>query len=243
MTPTPTPKRKRYLWGCLLTLAVLIGLAGITLHVKTYQPTASANQASQTATVSKNVTTFKVKNSKLTVVFYPGGLVVPASYSNWASQLAQAGYTVKLVHFPLNLAVLAPNQAKKVVGPHEQYVIGGHSLGGAMAARYAAQADKKNLKGVFLLAAYADQKGRLDHSKLPVLSVTASRDGVLNWANYEANKKYLPRDTTFTTISGGNHGGFGSYGHQQGDQAPHISNATQQRQVAHLLIKWLKRIN
>ena len=189
------------------------------------------------------MTTFKAKNSKLTVVFYPGGLVEPASYSNWASQLAQAGYTVKIVHFPLNLAVLAPNQAKKVVGPHEQYVIGGHSLGGAMAARYAAQADKKNLKGVFLLAAYADQKGRLDHSDLPVLSITASRDGVLNWANYRANKKYLPRDTTFTTISGGNHGGFGSYGHQQGDQAPHISNATQQQQVAHLLIKWLKRIN
>ena len=207
------------------------------------QPTASANQASQAATVSKNVTTFKAKNSKLTVVFYPGGLVEPASYSNWASQLAQAGYTVKLVHFPLNLAVLAPNQAKKVVGPHEQYVIGGHSLGGAMAARYAATADKKNLKGVFLLAAYADQKGRLDHSKLPVLSVTASRDGVLNWSHYEADKKYLPRDTTFTTISGGNHGGFGSYGHQQGDKVAHISNTTHQKQVAHLLIKWLKRIN
>ena len=240
---TPTSKSKHYLWGGLLTLAILIGLAGIILHVKTYQPTASANQASQAATVTQNVTTFKAKNSRLTVVFYPGGLVEPASYSNWASQLAQAGYTVKIVHFPLNLAVLAPNQAKKVVGPHEQYVIGGHSLGGAMAARYAAQADKKNLKGVFLLAAYADQKGRLDHSDLPVLSITASRDGVLNWANYRANKKYLPRDTTFTTISGGNHGGFGSYGHQQGDQAPHISNTTQQQQVAHLLIKWLKRTN
>ena len=240
---TPTPKRKRYLWGGLLTLAILIGLAGITLHLKTYQPTASANHASQAATVTQNVTTFKAKNSRLTVVFYPGGLVEPASYSNWASQLAKAGYTVKIVHFPLNLAVLAPNQAKKVVGPHEQYVIGGHSLGGAMAARYAAQADKKNLKGVFLLAAYADQKGRLDHSKLPVLSVTASRDGVLNWSHYEANKKYLPRDTTFTTISGGNHGGFGSYGHQQGDKVAHISNTTQQKQVAHLLIKWLKRIN
>ena len=112
-----------------------------------------------------------------------------------------------------------------------------------MAARYAAQADKKNLKGVFLLAAYADQKGRLDHSKLPVLSITASRDGVLNWSHYQTNKKYLPRDTTFMTISGGNHGGFGSYGHQQGDKAARISNATQQQQVAHLLIKWLKRIN
>ena len=226
---TPTSKSKRYLWGGLLTLAILIGLAGIILHVKTYQPTASANQASQAATVTQNVTTFKAKNSRLTVVFYPGGLVEPASYSNWAAQLAQAGYTVKIVHFPLNLAVLAPNQANKVVGPHEQYVIGGHSLGGAMAARYAAQADKKNLKGVFLLAAY--------------LSVTASRDGVLNWSHYEANKKYLPRDTTFTTISGGNHGGFGSYGHQQGDKIAHISNATQQQQVAQALIKWLETIN
>ena len=239
---TPNPKRKRYLRGCLLTLVIMIGLAGVTLYVKTYQPTASANQASQAATVTKNVTTFKAQNSKLTVVFYPGGLVEPASYSNWASQLAQAGYTVKIVHFPLNLAVLAPNQAKKVVGPHEKYVIGGHSLGGAMAARYATKANKVNLKGLFLLAAYTNQKSQLEHSKLPVLSITASQDGVLNWDNYYANKKYLPKNTSFSTISGGNHSGFGSYGQQKGDKVAKISNANQQKQVAQTLIKWLRTV-
>lgn len=215
MTPIRN-KRKYYFLGVLLILVLLLGLAGAFLHMNTYQPTSSAKQASQHATVTKNVTTFKAKNSKLTLVFYPGGLVEPNSYANWAYQVSKEGYTVKIVHFPLNLAVLAPNQAKQVVGPHEKFVIGGHSLGGAMAARYAAKADKTNLKGLFLLAAYADQKGRLDHSQLPVLSVTASQDGVLNWTNYHANKKYLPKDTTFSTISGGNHGGFGSYGHQKG---------------------------
>lgn len=236
-------KRKHYFLGGLLILVLLLGLVGTFLHMNTYQPTSSAKQASQHATIIKNVTTFKAKNSKLTLVFYPGGLVEPDSYANWAYQVSKEGYTVKIVHFPLNLAVLAPNQAKQVVGPHEKYVIGGHSLGGAMAARYAAKADKTNLKGLFLLAAYADQKGRLDHSQLPVLSVTASQDGVLNWTNYHANKKYLPKDTTFSTISGGNHGGFGSYGHQKGDKTSKISNAEQQKQVAQILIKWLKTIN
>lgn len=233
-------KRKHYFLGGLLILVLLLGLVGTFLHMNTYQPTSSAKQASQHATVTKNVTTFKAKNSKLTLVFYPGGLVEPNSYTNWAYQVSKEGYTVKIVHFPLNLAVLAPYQAKQVVD--EKYVIGGHSLGRAMAARYAAKADKTNLKGLFLLAAYADQKGRLDHSQLPVLSVTASQDGVLNWTNYHANKKYLPKDTTFSTISGGNHGGFGSYGHQKGDKTTKISNSEQQKQVAQILIKWLKTI-
>lgn len=241
MTPISN-KRKHYFLGGLLILVLLLGLAGAFLHINTYQPTSSAKQASQHATVTKNVTTFKAKNSKLTLVFYPGGLVKPDSYANWAYQVSKEGYTVKIVHFPLNLAVLASNQVKQVVGPHEKFVIGGHSLGGAMAARYAAKADKPNLKGLFLLAAYTDQKGRLDHSQLPVLSVNASKDGVLNWTNYHANKKYLSKDTTFSTISGGNHGGFGSYGHQKGDKIAKISNAKQQKQVAQILIKWLKTI-
>ena len=67
-------KRKHYFLGGLLILLLLLGLVGTFLHMNTYQPTSSAKQASQHATVTKNVTTFKAKNSKLTLVFYTVGL-------------------------------------------------------------------------------------------------------------------------------------------------------------------------
>ena len=47
------------------------------------------------------------------LIFYPGALVAPASYSEWAQE-ATKGYDVYIVHFPLNLAVLAPNAQNKL---------------------------------------------------------------------------------------------------------------------------------
>ena len=69
---------------------------------------------------------------------------------------------------PFNLAVLNSNAADKVMSKFnniENWYIGGHSLGGAMAASYAAK-HQDNLKGVVLLAAYPTKE--LD---IPVLSI------------------------------------------------------------------------
>lgn len=235
--------RLKHIWKILvLILGLIIGIGGAYLHHATYRPTTTAQQAVRSAHTTKDVTTFKAKHSRLTVVFYPGALVQPASYAPWAQQVAQAGYTVKIVHFPLNLAVLAPNKVHEVIGSDENYVLGGHSLGGAMAARYAHHQHNPHLKGVFFLAAYADQKGRLDHSGLPVLNITGNRDGVLHWDKYSNNKKYLPTTTQFVTIPGGNHSGFGSYGLQKGDRSATISNQEQQVQIAHTLTAWLHEL-
>ena len=65
-------------------------------------------------------------------------------------------------------------------------MIGGHSLGGVIASRYAAS-QKNGLKGVFS-ASYPDEKGSLAETNLPVLSLTASNDEVLNQGNYQAAK-------------------------------------------------------
>ena len=236
-------KAKKVIIFIISIIAILLVAAAGWLHFSTYHPSYTAQKVAQTANQTNKATVFKARHNKMTVIFYTGALVEPDSYSIWAKQVANAGYTVKIVHFPLNLAFFNVNAADKLAGKNKNYVVGGHSLGGAMASRYGHGSHNKYLRGIFLLGAYADEKGRLDKTNLDVLSITASHDKVLNWQKYQTNKKYLPKNTSYQTIKGGNHGGFGSYGHQKGDGQATISNANQQKQVAHLLINWLNKVS
>lgn len=113
-------------------------------------------------------------------------MVAPASYSEWAQEVATKGYDVYIVHFPLNLAVLAPNAAEQIIKDHPQqnFVLAGHSLGGVMASRFVAE-NEQRIKGMIYLASYPDEKGALNKQDLPVLSITATNDGVLNWTSYQ----------------------------------------------------------
>lgn len=235
--------QKRLLWfvGVLVAL-VLVGL--FYIKTITYTPTSMALEASQKATDENGALYFKGNEEKPALIFYQGALVESASYSIWAEKVAQAGFSVYLVKQPLNLAVLGQNKAEQVIRSNHltNYVIGGHSLGGVMASRFAAEQDNNELKGVFFLASYPDEKGSLSTYKGQVLSLTGSEDGVLNWQAYDKAKKYLPKQTFFEEIKGGNHAGFGSYGEQKGDKAAGINNDEQQQDVANLLISWLKTI-
>ncbi|WP_430601716.1 hypothetical protein IGJ02_001710 [Enterococcus sp. DIV0724b] len=236
--------QKRLLWfiGVLATV-ILVGL--FYIKTITYTPTTMALEASQKAHDENGVLFFKGNEEKPALIFYQGALVENASYSIWAEKVAEAGFSVYLVKQPLNLAVLGQNKAKQVIHSNDlkNYVIGGHSLGGVMASRFAAEQDNNALKGVFFLASYPDEKGSLSKFKGQVLSLTGSEDGVLNWQAYDQAKKYLPKQTVFEKIKGGNHAGFGSYGEQKGDKPALINNDEQQEEVANQLIDWLKTIN
>lgn len=235
--------QKRLLWfvGVIVVL-IMVGL----FYVKTitYKPTTTALEASQQATDENGVLFFKGNEEKPALIFYQGALVESASYSIWAEKVAEAGFSVYLVKEPLNLAVLGQNKADQVIRSNHltNYVIGGHSLGGVMASRFAAQQDNRELKGVFFLASYPDEKGSLSPFKGQVLSLTGSEDGVLDWQAYDKAKKYLPEQTIFQEIKGGNHAGFGSYGEQKGDKPAKINNDEQQEAIALKLIEWLNTI-
>lgn len=230
-------KSLKWLLGIIITLVVLVSLTVIFVRGKEYQPSSSANIAAENSTIVNNTIKFQGDDSHPKVIFYPGALVDPKSYSIWANKVAQAGFSVYIVRFPLDLAVLNVNAANKIQG-NSEYVIGGHSLGGTMACRYAKNHPKK-LKGVFLLASYPEKKGDLHEIKVPILSLTGTNDGVLNYTNYKKAKKLLPINTVYEQISGGNHAGFGSYGKQKGDNPASISNRKQQNIVSKLLINWL----
>ncbi len=229
-----------------LTIAGLIFsivcLVLLSLKNQVYYPEMQAREAVESAKAKKNFTYFEGSRKPL-VIFYPGALVEPESYGIWAKKVSEKGYPVAIAHFPLDFALLSVNRADQL-DKKGGYVIGGHSLGGVCAARYAAEKKhQKDLKGVFLMASYADEKGDLSKSRIPVLQITASRDGVIKKTRLKENSRFLPEDTVKEVIQGGNHSGFGAYTMQKGDNKAKISTRQQQEKIAEIMIRWLDSLN
>ena len=172
------------------------------------------------------------------IIFYPGGKVEYTAYAPLMREFAKKGYFCAVVKMPLNLAVLDANAAKDVKEAHPEissWVIGGHSLGGAIAAKYAAISD---FDGLFLLAAYSSTD--LSDKDIPVASVYGDADGVLDMEEYNASKTNLPADMTEYVIKGGNHSQFGSYGLQEGDGKATITAEIQRTETVRCVLDILK---
>lgn len=168
------------------------------------------------------------------IIFYPGGKVEYTAYAPLMKAFAGEGYFCALVKMPFNLAVLDSNAAKDVKEAHpemDRWIIGGHSLGGAMAAKYAAISD---FDGLFLLGAYATTD--LSDKAINVVSIYGDADGVLNMESYQEYKSNLPADTKELIIEGGNHSQFGSYGLQEGDGEAGISADEQRSQTVRFVL-------
>ena len=136
---------------------------------------------------------------------------------------------------PFNLAVFDINAAKGItekLPDIEKWYIGGHSLGGSMAASHAAK-NADLYEGLVLLASYSTSD--ISSSGLDVISLYGSEDRVLNLDKYVEYKANLPADFDEYVIEGGCHAGFGSYGAQKGDGIPSISGEEQLQLTAQLL--------
>ena len=185
-------------------------------------------------TSSQNGVMFDGPGTEELLVFYPGGKVQETAYAPLLRTLAEEGMDVYLVRMPFRLAVFGADKIEDALEETADYAhvyIGGHSLGGAMAAHYAAE-HPEGLDGVILLAAYSTKPLPED---LPVLSVYGSEDGVLNMEKYGENRPNLP-DLQEVVIEGGNHAGFGSYGEQQGDGEASILPETQWAKTAEAIL-------
>lgn len=164
------------------------------------------------------------------LIFYPGGKVEYTAYAPLLHGLAKEGVLCVLCKMPCNLAVLDSDAAEgmqEIFPGIDKWYIGGHSLGGLMAAVHVAEhADDYN--GLILLAAYSTKD--ISSSGLQVLSVYGTQDGVLNMEKYTNNLTNLPADRNECIIEAGCHAQFGSYGEQDGDGTPGISGE-EQRQI------------
>jgi len=168
-------------------------------------------------------------------IFYPGGKVEHAAYEPLMEACAAKGFLCVLVEMPFRLAVLDINAAD---GIREQFpdihrwYIGGHSLGGSMAASYLGE-HAEEYEGLILLGSYSTED--LSGTNVEVLSVYGSEDGVLNRDKYKECIANLPGDYSEVVIEGGCHAWFGMYGAQSGDGVPSISNEEQIHQTAQAL--------
>jgi pimeloyl-ACP methyl ester carboxylesterase len=179
-------------------------------------------------------------------IFYPGGLVDERAYSPLARAIAAEGFFVAIVPAPLKLAVFNPFAAYPVIRENRfvrTWAIGGHSLGGAMAARFVFE-DSVACRGLVLYASYPDASNNLSRRNLPTLSISASLDGLATPETIEATKAFLPPPplTRFVVLEGGNHAQFGDYGRQNRDNEATMSREEQQRRTVEETVRFLRAL-
>lgn len=166
-------------------------------------------------------------------IFYPGGLVDPAAYAPLMQRLSDGGILAIIVPMPLDLAVFGVGSADDVVAryPHiDTWIIGGHSLGGAMACEYIKDGTSE-IDGLALLASYPADSTDLSWLPIAAISIYGSEDGVAS-SDFEQSLERLPDNASIELILGGNHAQFGDYGPQEGDGVATLSRDEQQRLTA-----------
>ncbi|MCX8062971.1 MAG: alpha/beta hydrolase [Anaerolineales bacterium] len=186
----------------------------------------------------------RAASSDIGLILYPGGRVDFRAYAPLARSIAAQGYPVFLVKMPLNLAVFNPNAAEAVMASYSQigrWAVGGHSLGGAMAANFAKK-HPQPVVGLVLWASYPASSDDLSQTGLAVLSVFADRDALATLDKIQASRSLLPSDTQWVRIEGGNHAQFGWYGDQPGDGVASISRQAQQEQILLATVQFLESL-
>ena len=238
-------------WWALLSLPVIL-IVGFMVWA--YTPPAPMPEAlavmqsdARVKVEASSTVTFTPADGQPTtgLIFYPGGRVDPRAYAPAAHAIAEMGYFVAIVPMPLNLAFFAPDSALGVIEQNpsiQHWVIGGHSLGGAMAARFAST-HPNAVGGLALWAAYPDSGDDLSESDLQVVSIYGTRDGLVTADKIGDSRRLLPRSTRWVAIEGGNHAQFGWYGSQSGDNDATIDRLEQQAQTIRAVLRLLESVS
>lgn len=241
MTQSKKCSNKKKILLVTLTIFILL-LVSATIYVNDYYHASvtalSALENSETVTITsieEDALAFIPANPVAGLIFYPGGKVEYTAYAPLMHALAEKGILCILPEMTCNLAVLEMNAADGLSDhfPNvDTWYLGGHSLGGSMAASYL-EKNAATYDGLLLCASYST--ANLSQLGLPVLSIYGSEDTVLNAEKYEEYKINLPADYTEYIIQGGCHAYFGSYGAQNGDGLPSITEAEQWKQTVDIV--------
>ena len=208
------------------------------------QPALAAMRPDGAVTVTETATSIVLGPTDVTeagggtgVFFQPGARVDARAYAAVLRPLAAAGHPVVIAKQPLGIAFLALPAFDAARSGHPEvtrWVVGGHSLGGTVAALQADDTDTDGTApavGLLLFASYpaGDVSGSLTAA---AESVSASRDGLATPAKIQASRADLPSGATFTVVDGGTHAQFGAYGIQPGDGTATISDDEARRLIS-----------
>ena len=231
--------RKRWLFtglGLLLVLAL-----GCALYLTDYyhSDTEAISAFSPSTLISTKQTdgaiVYAPEVPEAGLIFYPGGKVEHTAYEPLMKACAEQGLLCVLVEMPFRLAVFDIAAAAGIPEQYPQvdsWYMGGHSLGGSMAASYLVK-NIDQFDGLILLGSYSTAD--ISKQDINVLSIYGSEDQVLNHESYNKYRNNLPENTWELVIDGGCHAYFGMYGPQDGDGTPTISNIEQIMQTANAI--------
>lgn len=248
----PLPRRtgwRRAAGPVLLVLGVgwLAGIAWLR-PLSAVEPALGAMRSDATVTVTESATRIVLSPTGTpdgtAVFFQPGALVDPRAYAAVLRPVAESGHTVVIGKPPLGIAFLDVNAfdaARSDEPSATGWVVGGHSLGGVVAAMEADDADSDATapaRGLLLYASYpaGDISGSLTSA---VLSISGSRDGLSTPAQVDASRADLPPGAEFTVIEGAVHAYFGDYGPQPGDGTPTISHDDARDQISRATVDFV----
>jgi pimeloyl-ACP methyl ester carboxylesterase len=174
------------------------------------------------------------------IVFVPGARVDSRAYAHLLRPLADAGYLVAVLKEPFGFALNA-DHGRKVLDLHPEishWVVGGHSLGGTVAASLADDDDR--VEGLALFASYPANP--IIRNDLKVVSISGSSDGLASPADIEASRGSLPPNASFVVINGAVHSSFGDYGDQPGDGSPTIERSAAQAEISRATLALLAAV-
>lgn len=169
--------------------------------------------------------------SDTALIFYPGAKVEAIAYLPLLSQICQSGITCILVEMPFHMAILDANAAEEVFAAFpeiQHWYLAGHSMGGAMASKFA-EDHADSVDGLILLGAY------LYGNYPPEDTLTVY--GSLN----QSVEEKIDYTENIVEIQGGNHAQFGNYGLQKGDLPATITAQEQQRQTVAAILQFIRR--
>lgn len=235
MNKKPVSRRKKWLLAGGVVLLILALLAGVFFwYVSDYyraEDVALAVMAQDNGiTVQDNLTILSPTDPTDTaIVFYPGAKVEAEAYLPLLDQIRQTGVTCILVHMPFHMAIFDADAAEEVMAQFPEirhWYMAGHSMGGAMASKFAAdhpgQVDGLILMGAYIYGDYPEEK-------------TLTIYGSLN----QSVEDHIDYTENIVEIEGGNHAQFGNYGPQKGDLPATISAQEQQSQTVEAIEAFL----
>lgn len=176
-------------------------------------------------------------------IFYPGAMVDPKAYVPLCRKIADNGIQVYLVKMPWRLASKGYNKPKELklfADTTKTYILSGHSQGAKMAAQFVFE-NPGLISKLILIGTTHPRDVSLADSKIPVLKIYGSKDGVADEESIMNNKPKLPATTKFVRIEGANHSQFGYYGYQLGDHTATISREVQLAETVRTITAFIKQ--
>lgn len=224
---------------CFLLWAV-ISTSWLTDSVRTRGVDPSMLRSSAAVSVQADASTLTFlpasSNGRPGLIFICGSGIAAEAYAPLLRPVAEAGYAVFVIKLPYRFApfeshrLLAIKRARDVIAAHpaiSHWVVSGHSLGGAIAARMV-QTDPVPFSAMILIGTTHPKDDDLSSLQIPVIKIYGSNDGIAPPDRVLSNRRLLPPRTKWIEIRGGNHSQFGRYGHQVFDGAATISRGEQE---------------